>query len=64
MNEDTRRFLVYWDESYVGGPASGLVTLADITEKKGWDEEARKAVLTLKLHEYYKDSGMVLVRVE
>lgn len=61
---DNRRFLVYWDEFYVGGPTSGILTPADIVEKKGWDEEARKVVLTLKLHEYYKDSGMVLVRVE
>lgn len=61
---DNRRFLVYWDESYVGGPMSGLLTPADIIDKKGWDEEAREKVLALKLNECYKDSGMVLVRVK
>ena len=62
--KDNRRFLIYWDELYVGGPMSGILTPADIIEEKGWDEEARKEVLTLKLHEQYRNTGIVLVRVK
>lgn len=62
--EDNRRFLIYWDEFYSGGPTSSILTPPDIREEAGWDEEARKEVLTLKLHEQYRDSGMVLVRVK
>lgn len=62
--EDSRRFLIYWDESYFNGPTSSILTPDDIIEEKGWDEEARKEVLTLKLHEQYRDTGIVLVRVK
>ena len=62
--EDNRRFLIYWDEFYVGGPTSSILIPADIIEEKGWDEEARKKVLTLKLHEQYRNTGIVLVRVK
>lgn len=61
---DERRFLIYWDEFYVDGPTSGILTSADIIEEKGWDEEARKEVLSLKLHEQFRDTGIVLVRVK
>ena len=62
--EDNRRFLIYWDESYFDGPTSGILTPTDIVEEKGWNEEARKEVLTLKLHEQYRDTGVVLIRVK
>lgn len=60
---DNRRFLVYWDDC-VDGPSSGVLTPADIIEEKGWDEEARKEVFTLKLYEQYRDADIVLVRVK
>lgn len=62
--EDNRRFLIYWDETYLGGPISDILTPTDIIEEAGWDEEARKEVFTLKLHEQFRDSGIVLVRVK
>ena len=62
--QDNRRFLIYWDELYVGGPTSSILIPTDIIEEKGWDEEARKEVLTLKLHEQYRNTGIVLVRVK
>lgn len=62
--EDNRRFMIYWDEFYVGGPKSGILTPDDIIEEKGWDEEARKEVLALKLHEQYRNTRIVLVRVQ
>lgn len=61
---EDRRFLIYWDELYVDGPTSGILTPADIIEEKGWDEEARKEVLTLELHEQYINPDIVLVRVK
>lgn len=64
IKTDNRRFLIYWDEFYIGGPTSGILTPANIVEEEGWDEEARKEVLTLKLHEQYRDTGIVLVRVK
>lgn len=61
---DERRFMIYWDEFYLGGPITDILTPADIVEDAGWDEEARKEVLSLKLHEQFRDTGIVLVRVK